>query len=72
MNNYPRGKVAMKALAFVWALAPVLMLSGCMTTQQEGADANSGMHADVKAKAKPVAKVTPKPRTPIRTRFIEI
>jgi starvation-inducible outer membrane lipoprotein len=64
--------VAMKALAFVWTLALALMLSGCMTTQQEGADANSGTDADVKAKVKPVAKVIPKTRTPIRTRFIEI
>jgi hypothetical protein len=64
----------MKALAFVCALAPVaLMLPGCMTTQQEtAAGAEVGTNPNVKADAKPVAKVMPKPRTAIRTPFIEI
>ena len=63
----------MKALAFVCALAPVaLMLSGCMTTQQETTGAEAGTNPSVKADAKPVAKVMPKPRTAIRTPFIEI
>ena len=72
MNNCLKGKVGMKTLEFVCAAALALMLSGCVTTEQENANAGVSTHTDVKTDAKPVAKVTPKPRTPIRTRFIDI
>jgi len=72
MNNCLKGKVGMKTLEFVCAAALALMLSRCVTTEQENANAGVSTHTDVKTDAKPVAKVTPKPRTPIRTRFIDI
>jgi starvation-inducible outer membrane lipoprotein len=62
----------MKALATLCSLALALMLSGCITTQQEVANAAADRDAKVKDEAKPVVKVDPKPRTPVRTRFIEI
>ena len=64
--------VVMKALAFVCAIALSFMLSGCVTTEQESANVGSSAHADVKTNAKPVAKVSPKTHTIIRTHFIEI
>ena len=62
----------MKALAFVITIALSLMISGCVTTEQETANAGWNTNVNVNDSAKSVAKVTPKPRTPIRTRFIEI
>ena len=63
----------MKALAFVCAVALAFMLSGCVTTEPESANVSgSSAHADVKINAKPVAKVSPKTHTIIRTHFIEI
>ena len=72
MDNSPPGKVAMKALGFVWAIALAFLLSGCMTTQRETHASDSGPNADVKANAKTVTKASPKFRTDVRTRFIEI
>jgi hypothetical protein len=73
MDNSPPGKVAMKALGFVWAsIALAFLLSGCMTTQQETHASDTGPNADVKANAKTDTQASPKFRTVVRTRFIEI
>jgi hypothetical protein len=64
------GETPMKLAFFIPALA--LMLCGCVTTQKESASAEVGTNPKVKTDAKPVAKVTPKPRTDIRTPFIDI
>ena len=72
MDNSPLGKVAMKARGFVWAIALALLLSGCMTTQQETGDASDPGANAVKANAKAVTKASLKVRTFVRTRFIEI
>jgi len=60
----------MKLAFFIPALA--LMLCGCVTTPKESASAEVGTNPKVKTHAKPVAKVTTKPRTDIRTPFIDI
>jgi len=62
----------MRVLGFVVMIALALIVSGCVTTEQEAVGADVSTSANVKTTPKPVAKVTPKPRTAIRTRFMEI
>jgi hypothetical protein len=62
----------MKALALVVTIALSLMVSGCVTAEQQTANAGWTTNVNVNHNSKPVAKVTAKPPTPIRTHFIEI
>ena len=62
----------MRVLGFVVVIALALIVSGCVTAKQETAGADVSTSANVKTNPKPVAKITPKPQTPIRTLFMEI